>query len=213
MELKFLGKDSGFGENNNSAYYETENKLIMIDCGFSVFNIAKKTFDFNKYKNIEIIITHLHNDHAGSLSQLILYLWFVFHKKTTIFSKCEKIKEYLDITGTPNEAYELKSESENLEFIKTQHVKELDSYGFKMLINGKNIIYTGDTATLEPFIPYFSDLSELYLDVSITGGVHIKINDILNDLILLKSKNIKIFLMHFDNNDMIKSITNNEFFL
>lgn len=30
--LKFLGKNSGFGENNNSAYIELENKFILIDC-------------------------------------------------------------------------------------------------------------------------------------------------------------------------------------
>lgn len=31
--LTFLGSDSGFGDNNNSAYIELENKLIIIDCG------------------------------------------------------------------------------------------------------------------------------------------------------------------------------------
>ena len=32
--LKFLGKDSGFGDNNNSAYIEIENKFILIDFSF-----------------------------------------------------------------------------------------------------------------------------------------------------------------------------------
>ena len=67
----------GFGENNNSAYFETNNQLYIIDCGFSVFSKIKNKFDFNKYKSINIIITHLHNDHAGSLSQIILYLFSV----------------------------------------------------------------------------------------------------------------------------------------
>ena len=116
--LEFLGRDSGFGEKNNSAYIEMENKLIIIDCGFTVFEQLKKKFDFTKYENIEVIITHLHNDHAGSLSQLILYLWFMHNKKTTVYSKCSRIKEYLDITGTPTASYEIKDESENLKFIK-----------------------------------------------------------------------------------------------
>ena len=30
--LNFLGRDSGFGENNNSAYFEIDNKFILIDC-------------------------------------------------------------------------------------------------------------------------------------------------------------------------------------
>ena len=89
--LTFLGRDSGFGSKNNSAYYEQEDTLTLIDCGFTVFEEVKNKFDFNKYKTINIIITHLHNDHAGSLSQVILYLWFMFNKKVTVISKCERI--------------------------------------------------------------------------------------------------------------------------
>lgn len=96
--LKFIGSDSGFGNSNNSAYIEIKNKFILIDCGFTVFNEIKNRFDFNSYETIEVIVTHLHNDHAGSLSQFILYLWFVYNKKVTIFSKCKNIKEYLTIT-------------------------------------------------------------------------------------------------------------------
>jgi len=213
MELKFLGRDSGFGEKNNSAYYETQNKLVIIDCGFTVFNIAKSTFDFNKYENIEIIITHLHNDHAGSLSQLILYLWFVFNKKTTVISKCERIKEYLDITGTPPEAYDLKNSTSDIEFIKTPHVKELDSYGVKLNVNNKKIMYTGDTATLEPYQSYFNEIDELYVDVSVFGGVHLKIDAILPELQQLKSNGVNVFLMHLDNKEVIRTTTNNEFYL
>lgn len=213
MELKFLGTDSGFGEKNNSAYYETDNKLVLIDCGFTVFNIVKEKFDFNKYENIEIIITHLHNDHAGSLSQMILYLWFVFNKKTTVLSKCAHIKDYLEITGTPSDAYELKTSANNLEFIKTEHSPLLDAYGIKLNINNKEILYTGDTSTLIPYEPYFSKISELYVDVSIFGGVHLNIKDTLPELKKLKSQNVSVCLMHLDNKEKIKSITNNEFFI
>lgn len=30
--LKFIGRESGFGDNNNSTYIETDNKFILIDC-------------------------------------------------------------------------------------------------------------------------------------------------------------------------------------
>ena len=96
--LTFLGSDSGFGDKNNSAYIEIEDKLILIDCGFTVFEQLKNKFDLNKYSKIEVIITHLHNDHAGALSQFILYMWFVYNKKVTVISKCEKIDEFLKIT-------------------------------------------------------------------------------------------------------------------
>ena len=210
--LEFLGRDSEFGEKNNSAYIEMENKLIIIDCGFTVFEQLKKKFDFTKYENIEVIITHLHNDHAGSLSQLILYLWFMHNKKTTVYSKCSRIKEYLDITGTPVMAYEIKDESENLKFIKTEHVEHLDAYGFKLKINDTNIVYTGDTNTLEPFMQYLDDVNEFYVDVSKFGGAHIKIDDVLEILRKIKSNGTSIYLMHMDDKEYIEDVTKKEFY-
>lgn len=210
--LTFLGKDSGFGEHNNSAYIEDNNKLIIIDCGFTVFEQLKNKFDFNKYSNIEIIITHLHNDHAGSLSQIILYLWFIYNKKVTIYSKCERIRDYLEITGIPKESYEIKNESENITFIKTNHVQYLDSYGFKLKVKDKNIIYTGDTNTLNPFLPHIENekIDELYVDVSRFGGAHLKIDDVVEKLAKINKSGTLVDLMHLDDKKYINAIWQRE---
>ena len=207
--LKFLGTDSGFGQKNNSAYCEENGKFILIDCGFTVFHIIKEKFDFNKYSEIDIIITHLHNDHAGSLSQVILYLWFAYNKKVNIISNCKHIKEYLEITGTLKEAYEIKTSFPNLTFISTSHVKELDAYGFKIKLNNRNIIYTGDTATLEPFLPYLPSADEFYTDSSRYGGVHPKIDDIIDKLENYKS--LDVYLMHINDEKFIRNLVGNKF--
>lgn len=169
--------------------------------------------DLKKYEEICVIITHLHNDHAGSLSQFILYNWFINKKKTTVISKCDKIKEYLEITGTTKEAYEVTSKYQDVEFIKTEHVKELDSYGFKININGKNIVYTGDTATLEPFRKYLDNCYEFYVDVSKFGGVHLKFEDVIGELKKVKDKETKVFLMHIDDSKYISELNKNEFYI
>lgn len=202
----FLGKDDGFGDKNNSAYLEINDELFLIDCGFTVFNEVKNKFDFNKYKNISVIITHLHNDHAGSLSQLILYLWFIYKKRTNVITNCVHMKEYLEITGTPSVAYEIRNSIENLRFIKTEHTDYLDAYGFVLNIDGKKILYTGDTQVLTPFLPYLDNLDELYIDVSKFGGAHLKIDDILDDLKQIKAKEIKIIPMHMDDKDYIEKL-------
>ena len=186
--LKFLGNDDGFGDKNNSAYLEINNELYLIDCGFTVFNEIKNKFDFNKYKNINVIITHLHNDHAGSLSQLILYLWFIYKKRTNVITNCVHMKEYLKITGTPSVAYEIRNNIGNLKFIKTEHTDYLDAYGFVLNIENKKILYTGDTRVLTPFLPYLDNLDELYIDVSKFGGAHLRIDDILDELKKIKNK-------------------------
>ena len=202
--LTFLGKDSGFGEKNNSAYIVLEDKLVLIDCGFTVFEDIKKKFDLSNYSKIEVIITHLHNDHAGSLSQLILYSWFIYNKKVTVYTKCINMKKYLEITGTPSESYEIKDGSENLKFIKTEHVDYLDAYGFELKVNNRKIVYTGDTKTIEPFLPYIDECSELYIDVSKYGGAHLKIDDVSDILNGISNKGIYVNLMHIDDWDYIK---------
>lgn len=207
--LKFLGTDSGFGLKNNCAYFEENNKLFLIDCGFTVFNLVKEKFDFNKYSEINIIITHLHNDHAGSLSQVILYSWFIYHKKVNVISKCENIKQYLEITGTTKDAYEIKTDLPNLTFINTPHVAELDAYGFKIKLNNQNIVYTGDTSSLTPFIPYLSETDEFYTDASKFGGVHPKIDNIINEL--KEFTNLTVFLMHLDDEKHIRNLVENKF--
>ncbi len=210
--LKFLGRDSGFGKYNNSAYFEYNNKFFLIDCGYTVFNIIKDKFKFEEYEEINIIITHLHNDHAGSLSQFVLFLWFTLNKKAIIISKCSKIKEYLDITGVPEEAYIIEEKIDDFEFIKTKHSPYLDTYGFNIKINNKSIVFTSDTSTIEPFLPYIKNCNELYIDVSKSGGVHIKIDDVTKLLEEIKNCGTKVFLMHIDDLEYIKKVTKNNFF-
>lgn len=206
--LIFIGNDAGFGNKNNSAYFEIDNELFIVDCGFSVFNEIKNKFDFNKYREINIIITHLHNDHAGSLSQTILYLWFIYGKKTNIVSNCLNIRKYLEITGTPSASYEIKNSLENLKFIKTRHTDYLDAYGFVMNVGDRKILYTGDTCTLDPFLPYIYDIDELYIDVSKFGGAHLKVDDILDDLKKIKEHKVRIIPMHMDDKEYIENIIN-----
>ncbi len=207
--LNFIGSDSGFGLNNTSAYFINDKRFVLIDCGFTVFHKVKDIIV--NYDEIDILITHLHNDHAGSLAQLLSYLYFVHNKKVRIISKCERIVDYLDLTATPRESYSLVDGTDYVQVIETEHVKGMDSYGFKINIDGKNIIYTGDTTTLEPFIPYMEDVSELYTDASASSSVHLIIENVLDILEDISNKGIKIYLMHTDDKEYIRSVTNNKY--
>ncbi len=40
--IAFLGKDSGFGDNNNSAYIEYNGNFVLIDCRFCNISKIKK---------------------------------------------------------------------------------------------------------------------------------------------------------------------------
>lgn len=207
--LTFLGGDSGFGENNTSAYYIMDNKLILIDCGFAIFSKVKNMLqDFDE---IDVIITHLHNDHARTLSQLIMYVYFILGKTVNVISKCERIYDYLDIMGTPKESYNIYNSTEYVELIKTEHVKELDSYGMNLKINNKNIIYTGDTCSLNSFLPYIDSVDELYVDISKNGGVHLKISEIIDELDKIHTNGTDVYLMHVDDKKYVKEYINDKY--
>lgn len=155
----------------------------------------------------------MHEDHVGSLSQFLLYMQFVYNKKVTVYSKCERMQEYLDITGALHEGYELKTGSDNIEFIKTEHKEGIDCYGFKLNINNKSLVYTGDTSTLDPFLPYLKDCDEFYVDTSKNGGVHLKFEENFDALKAIKDNGTDVFLMHLDDIEYIKKVNNNEFFV
>ena len=90
--LKFLGTDSGFGKNNTSAWLMYNKRFILIDCGYTVFpklqehNLLSVDYDY------DVIITHLHSDHVGSLGQLAAYMYYTYKKPINII---EPFLEYI----------------------------------------------------------------------------------------------------------------------
>lgn len=209
-KLTFLGIDTGFGINNNAAYVEDGDKLIIIDCGGTVFSeLFKKDQETGFLKNkkeIEVVITHMHDDHTGSLSTLIYYIVFKLGKSIKLVAKCKNLKERLLMTGLREEDFEI-SEDKDIEFIETVHSAGLDCYGFKMDVDGKKIIYTGDTATLDPFIPYLDGCAELYTDVTYAPSkVHLDLRENLDLLKEISNKGIDVYLMHIDNEQEIKRV-------
>ncbi|HBE86714.1 MAG TPA: hypothetical protein DDW53_17100, partial [Lachnoclostridium sp.] len=75
MELHFLGSGSAFYPlyKNTIAYFELNNDLYLIACGETVFETLLSLVDLEQYREIYVVITHLHADHVGSLASLISY--------------------------------------------------------------------------------------------------------------------------------------------
>ena len=64
MKINFLGNGSGFTNSHTNAYFEKEDDLVLID--LSMINYGKiMDFPLSKYKNILILITHMHPDHVS----------------------------------------------------------------------------------------------------------------------------------------------------
>ena len=92
--------------------------------------------------------------------------------------------------------------------IPTKHVPALDGrcFGYNIEVDGVNTVYTGDTSTLDPFIPYLSEGSVLYTECSAYDtSVHMYVDRLIGYSDFFKEKGIRVYLMHLDDEDTILS--------
>ncbi len=111
MKLYQLGNGGGFDFDQvaSSFLIELENgekEYILFDCGRGVLKKLQKMEESEETKNIFeslafVFVSHMHDDHIGELSSLILYRYFVLGKMTTILTNNkiqENLKQYLELT-------------------------------------------------------------------------------------------------------------------
>ena len=211
MALKFFGRGSGFSDEHTSAYFTTVDKeMVIIDCPVSTFQKLKH-IDLSSYKKFYLLITHTHGDHIGGLGLFVQYTFFTLKKPVTIVapskSVANDISALLTIEDNEPSWYELITVSALTDkewfcdCVLTKHSPQLENkcFGYHLIIDDTNVIYTGDTSTLQPFLHYLTDGSVLYVDTSIYYGmIHLKLEDALNDFISFTKRGIKVYLMHLD---------------
>jgi ribonuclease BN (tRNA processing enzyme) len=91
VAIKQIGNGGAFDykQTNSSFIVKNNNNYILIDCGFSVFaKVREMDDDTNDEFSLEyltdIYITHLDDDHVGSLKALLYYMFFIKGKKVKI---------------------------------------------------------------------------------------------------------------------------------
>lgn len=156
--LNFIGSGSAFNteRGNTSAFIKKDNSLFLIDCGGTVFHRLQELNLFDGIESLDIIITHTHPDHVGSLGEVIFYSYYILKCiPTSFFPKKKLIEGFLNSIGVSAEMYELNSCERidaddiqlgkfSIEFLPASHVDTIPSYGFIMKLKEKSFYYSGD---------------------------------------------------------------------
>lgn len=154
MKIKFLGTGGAFENEfgNSSAFITLDNENILLDCGYAVYPVLKEKSLIEQLD--AVIITHLHNDHVGSLSNLIFHHhFFVPNKRLKFYYPTEDYRnhviEFLSFSlGKPEKYVDFLSMSEhpNLNFIDTfgMHVPEMHTFAYIIENKTEMLIYSGD---------------------------------------------------------------------
>lgn len=224
MNLRFLGRGAGFNpkEGNNSAYFIENNQLFLIDCGESVFERLIENDLLESIDTINLMITHTHSDHIGSLGTLTMYSYHTLGKPLNIIMKKEakhlpNIKKILEGFGCTPAMYKFVDEEQydnifatfqNIRYMETSHCDELSCYGLLFTTPNGLVYYSGDTReieTIKSLIASGQNINKLYIDTTTTnfpGNVHLYIG-ILQEQIPKELKN-KVYCMHINNDQCIE---------
>lgn len=224
MELNFLGRGAAFNpkEGNTSAYFVENNQLFLIDCGESIFERLVESGILESVELINLMITHTHSDHIGSLGSLVTYSFYILNKPLNIIlpknakhlPSIEKILSGFGCTKTmynyvDEKTLDGKNETfQNLRYVKTKHRDDLECYG--LLFNTENgiVYYSGDTReinTIKALIDSGQTIDKLYIDTTtdnFPGNVHLYIG-ILQESIPDELKE-RVYCMHLNNDNCIE---------
>lgn len=153
--LNFVGVGSAFNTalGNTSAWMRKDNRLMLIDCGGSVFERLLGQELLKGITALNVCITHTHGDHVGSLGDLVLYCHFILKIKPVIrHPEPMRIRSLLTIFGVPEECYSLEDSTKvtlsgwmEALFVPLEHADTMPSYGLLIKMPKMSLWYSGDS--------------------------------------------------------------------
>ena len=212
--LGFFGRGSAFADTHNNAFFTDGSELVLIDCSMLSFGSITRLCEKNSFSRIYIIVTRTHGDHVSGIGMLIHYAYYALHIPVTVAVPCAEVGRDIEymcgrLDGCSAEAYEI-VHAGTLGWVKdvipTKHSPSLDGrcFGYHLDVCGQDTVYTGDTCTLEPFLPFVTPQTALFTEIaSVYSPVHLYIGSALGTLIALSESGTKVYLMHIDDENAV----------
>lgn len=156
LDLHFFGCGSAFNPamGNTSAWFEADGCLFLVDCGETVYELLMKRSSLREYRQIYVLLTHLHADHVGSLGSLISYNYCILRRKISVIHPRATVVELLRLMGIKDEFYNyykgLPEEVDCLraEPVPVEHADNMDCFGYILETEKMRIYYSGDSARM-----------------------------------------------------------------
>ena len=178
LDLHFFGCGSAFNPamGNTSAWFEADGCLFLVDCGETVYELLMKRSSLREYRQIYVLLTHLHADHVGSLGSLISYNYCILGRKISVIHPRATVVELLRLMGIKDEFYNyykgLPEEVDCLraEPVPVEHADNMDCFGYILEAEGMRIYYSGDSARMPERIAGMlkdGELDAVYHDTSL----------------------------------------------
>ncbi len=215
MKVHFLGCGDAFGSGgrNHSAYLvEASDRLFLLDCGPTTL-LSMKRAGLNPQRLDAIILSHLHGDHFGGLPFFFLeYLYQgprtkplsiagppTTEERVRTLTHCmyPGTSEHTQLVPTQFHILEPgKQESiegiQILPFRVPHQVREI-SLGLKISYQGKQILYSGDSAWTDQFVTHAQGVDLFICECSHferDSQDHMSYQKIRENLPRLKCKNL-----------------------
>lgn len=176
MKLHILGCGDAFGSGgrNNSGYLvEAGDRLFLLDCGPTTL-LAMKRAGFNPRRLDVIFLSHLHGDHCGGVPFFLLDCLYENPRNEPLqiagpVGTEEKVRALFQLMyGDPSEPKEIpptrfhvfepgkEQAIEGIQVLpfRVPHQVRQISLGLKITYQGKQILYSGDSAWSDLFITH-----------------------------------------------------------
>ncbi|MBR1585528.1 MAG: hypothetical protein IJ662_08325 [Clostridia bacterium] len=198
MELRFLGRGAAFfpSEGNTAAYIREGNRLLLLDCGETVFARLLNRGVLAGVREVYAAISHLHGDHCGSLGSLALYCFFQLGFPMTVImpdgqdAYAADLGRLLTLFGVRDAYYrqipagEVKGFSAftRFSYVPTVHDPAMTCFSFVFDTPRGGVFYSADTCRTDELAAFLSSHPQpeaLYVeatDADYPGNIHLTLD-------------------------------------
>jgi len=235
MDLKFIGRGAAFNtkEGNTNAYFIEGDRLFLIDCGEMAFSKLQALGVLAGVKEVYVVVSHTHCDHAGSLGSLGLYCQFILRTKLKIIVPTvknpedvpyiESLRTLMTIFGNTENAYEFVNEEEvdgvfeafsSVRYELTKHDHMITGYSFTFETPEGGVFYSADTSVTDNLMNFLNThdvIDKVYMeatDLDVPDDIHLNIDRMIEALAPAMTDELrsKIYMMHLRGDSVIDRI-------